>query len=549
MWANRDDLGILIHYFDNEDTWLGCTQVSSGYTGKSTMYLIGRCPQYTTTIYIDIANDYFSHGDSSWESLSPSLTKEDVTSNLMIVMPTLTHPFVYDDSNSLNDFLGEQANAPYIYGLNFEPYSDYYSPSLNHPCDIPVTKCPEGYTAVLGIGDNSIENLQKFNFPSDLELYYREYINLNEMKAYKFSKKFTIDSTTPFSNATLQLDPGYTQNFIRIDIENPFGFSITENINLRDLSSTIISNRFSYIPNFYNLYGFFEFKGDTVFLGWVASEEDTYEKIWDGYLYISSDTIKTAEQAKAFFATNTAEIVCEDGMSGFIELQEIQIEQPEPLNLTFPKGLNPSLNSSESVYCYFTPMLENGEIDPDKNTKEYRKTMYFSFEASYMRQRLYDDIVSNSNNIDHLTERSSYPTFSFMDLNVSSGSPYDFVTYMYPNVPYIFSNVFENAEVILNIGTFGKSLPGGSFRGERYCHWIRLNTDSPLEYEMTFLGNEASKGIKGINFPPNVKLIWKDGVAPSFKAGKDYRIKITFFPVTDDKYDYKQPCLCTWEEY
>lgn len=527
----ESQMSILIHYF-NDNTYLGCTQVSRSSTG-SNLYLIGVIPENTTIIYIDIANDEV--GDD-WNDMSPSLTKEDVVANLMIVLPSLTYPFILDDHESLQEALEGQENAPYIYGINFEPYSDYFSPSLNHPCDIPVTKCPEGYVPVLGIGSNSVENLQKFNFPSDLELYYGEELNLNGGYAMKYSKKFTIDSSITFSDVTLgNISP---RSYVRINVENPFGFAETENIKLNYLSSSIISNRFNYISErsfsyLYNSLGLL-IPGDTVFLGWKKpSEEDPYDKIWDGYLYISSDTIKTAEQAKAFFATNTADIIYMN--FGYEEGQYIEIEQPKDLNLTF-KSSNNSIAENTHIYCYFTPSLENEEIDPDKNTEEYRKEMWFEFNADYIKTYIYNTVNSNVNSIMQLKDLT-YASYHAVISNTVPFDTYFFIPFMYPFVTYLINDI----EGYVNIGVFGRVISA-----EDYCHWIHPGNAVPLEYEIIFV---STTSLKGINFPPYVKVIWKDGVTPSFEAGKDYKIKITYLHEQDSKYGYLRPCLCSWEEY
>ena len=519
------ELSILIHYF-NDNTWLGCTQVSRSSTGNN-LYFIGVIPEDTTIIYIDIAND--GVGDD-WNDMSPSLTKEDVVANLMIVLPSLTYPFMLDDYNSLQNALEGQKNAPYISGISFEPYSDYFSPSLNHPCDIPVTKCPEGYVPVLGIGSNSVEKLQKFNFPSDLELYPGDALSLNTGYAVKYSKKFTIDSNTTFSDVTLEdISP---KSYVRINVENPFGFAETENIELNYFRGSIISNRFNYISEetFFRLYGLsLSISGDTVFLGWKPSE-NLYDRIWDGYLYIFSDTIKTAEQAKEFFATNTADIIC----INFNEGQTIKIEQPKDLNLTF-KSSNNSIAENTQIYCYFTPSLESGEIDPDKNTEEYRKEMWFEFNADYIKTYIYNTVNSNTNSIMQLKDLSYTPYHAVVSDSVLD--TYYSIPYMYPFFTYLIMDI----EGYVNIGVFGRVIDA-----DNYCHWIHPDEEVPLEYEIIFINTAA---LKGINFPPYVKVIWKDGVAPSFKTGKDYKIKITYLHQQDSKYDYLRPCLCTWEEY
>lgn len=520
-------MSILIHYF-NDNTWLGCTQVSRSSTGN-TLYLIGVIPENTTIIYIDIANDEV--GDD-WNDMSPSLTKEDIVANLMIVLPSLTYPFILDDYESLQETLEDQESAPYIYGINFEPYSDYYSPSLQHPCDIPVTKCPEGYVPVLGIGSSSVEKLQKFNFPPDLELYYGDGLELDSGYAMKYSKKFTIDSNTTFSDVTLE--GALPISYVRINVENPFGFAETENIQLNYLRYNIISNRFNYISersssSFYHLG--LSIPGDTVFLGWKPNE-DPFDKIWDGYLYISSDTIKTAEQAKAFFATNTADIIYIN--DGYGEGQSIEIEQPKDLNLTF-KSSNNSIAENTYIYCYFTPSLENGEIDPDKNTEEYRKEMWFEFNADYIKTYIYNTVNSNTNSIMQLKDLSRAPYHAVVYNTVFD--TYFSIPFMYPFFTYLIKDI----EGYVNIGVLGRVI-----NANNYCHWIHPDDEVPLEYEIIFINTTA---LKGINFPPYVKVIWEDGVAPSFKAGKDYKVKITYLHQQDSKYDYLRPCLCSWEEY
>lgn len=250
MWRRASYyLTIVVHFYDN-NKWLGSNQIHM-YQSKSKsdeLSILARIPDNLSSfganlsIYIDIAHSKSDPENVEDINTETPLTKQDVISNLMIVYPSEKYmgPF---DTTLLYYLYQTQRDAPYIPGLNFELYSDYVSPSPNHPCDIPVTKCPEGYTAVLGIGNNSVENLQKFNFPSDLELYPGEYINLNEMKAHKFSKKFTIDSTTSFTNVSCPIHGG-TINLIKIDKFNPFGFSKVDNVTISEFNFNILSNCF-----------------------------------------------------------------------------------------------------------------------------------------------------------------------------------------------------------------------------------------------------------------------------------------------------------------
>lgn len=272
--------------------------------------------------------------------------------------------------------------------------------------------------------------------------------------------------------------------------------------------------------------------GDTVFLGWKPSETPFDDKIWDGYLYISSDTIKTAEQAKEFFATNTADIICIN--FSYREEQSIKIEQPKDLNLTFKSSDN-SIAEDTYIYCYFTPSLENGEIDPDKNTEEYRKEMWFEFNADYIKTYLYNTVNSNTNSIMQLKDlsRAPYPAV----VSDYAFDTYYFICYMYP----FFTYLITGTKGYVNIGVLGRVIDA-----DNYCRWIHPNDEVPLEYEIIFLETAV---LKGINFPPYVKVIWKDGVTPSFKAGKDYKIKITYLHQQDSQYDFLRPCLCSWEEY
>lgn len=541
IWKSGGSLGgMLIHFYEG-DEWKGCTQVKA--SSSNILKLIARMPPFIDCFYIDVASKAPSYLDEDWSNISTSLTKDKVVSNLMIFCPTLTSDMLSGSYlDTIQELLDEQKDAPYIYGFEFEPYSDSFSPSPNLSCSIPVTKCPEGYTAVLGIGGDSIDKLQKFNFPSDLELYPGEYIDFNEMVAHKFSKKLTIDSSTPFADATLLLGLfGGQINVVRVDIQNPFDFIETENVMIQYFGSSILSEYFI-SPEIYMSFIRGHITKESFFPGWLPGGSG-YDSVWDGYFYIYSDIIKTAEDARTFFATHTTDIVFINNNDNFIREQTISIGNPLDLNLTFSPSEKGSLIENQPIYCYFTPILENGDIDPNKNTSEYRKKMWFEFDAYYMKNQSYDKIVKNEENIKYLRDLTYFPSGRFSNTNIHDS--YSYITYMHPETTYIFSNPDQT---ILNINSFGKCFPG-----DEYTYWIRITEGTPIHYRIIILSSYAPDYfIKAINFPANVAMCWKNGIAPTFNPSKSYKIDIVC--ISGDSSDQpnrdsKETCLCSWEEY